>query len=508
VKRPIDREGNEVPETRAPAAAIAHAVRAGRESASDVVVRALDRIAATDPAIGVFLTVDRDGARRAAERVDAKRASGELLGPLAGVPVAIKDNLCTRGLRTTCASRMLDRFMPPYDATVVARLRAADAIIVGKTNLDEFAMGSSCEHSAFHPARNPWDTERVPGGSSGGSAAAVAADLVPLAIGSDTGGSIRQPAALCGIVGLKPTYGRVSRYGLIAFASSLDQVGPMPRGVADAALALSVLAGADPLDATSSDRPVADPLEGLDAGVAGLRLGMPDEYFGDAVEPEVRDAVAAAVALLRDAGATIEPCSLPHAPWAVPSYFVVANSEASSNLARFDGVRFGPEPSGDDVDDPIARTTGARSRGFGAEVRRRILLGTFALSAGYHDRYYQRALRVRSLLRSDFDRAFSEFDALVAPTSPFPAFRLGEKVHDPVEMYACDILTAGTNLAGHPAVSIPTPVPARGLPVGLQILGPEFSEPRLLRIARVVERASGGFPAAPIGSSTHGEAGP
>jgi len=464
-------------------------VAAGRLRASDAAGEFLRRIAAADPRIRAFLTVTAEEAREQARRVDEKISRGEPVGPLAGVPVALKDNLCTRGVRTTCASRMLENFVPPYDATVVGRLREADAVLVGKTNLDEFAMGSSCENSAFFPTRNPWDPERVPGGSSGGSAAAVAAGMVPLALGSDTGGSIRLPAAFTGVVGFKPTYGRVSRYGLVAYGSSLDQVGPLARTVREAALLAGVLFGRDPLDSTSVDLPVPDFAGDLERPAAGLRLGVPREYFGEGLDPEVGAAVEAAVGRLVARGARRVEVSLPAARYAVAAYYLVAPSEASSNLARYDGVHYGLRAPG--AGDITTLYAGSRQAGFGAEVKRRILLGTFALSSGYYEAYYLRALKVRRRIREDYDRAFAECDVLVGPTAPATAFRLGEKLEDPLAMYLSDVYTVGANLAGLPAASVPCGLSKSGLPIGLQIQGRAFDDLGVLRAARAFERELG-----------------
>ncbi len=414
------------------------------------------------------------------------------------MPVAIKDNLCTVGVPTTCGSRMLQDYRPPYDATVIARLKAADAVLIGRTNMDEFAMGSSTENSAFGPTRNPWDTDRIPGGSSGGSAVAVAADLAPLALGSDTGGSIRQPAALCGVVGMKPTYGRVSRYGLVAFASSLDQIGPFAHTVGDAALLLNVIAGHDPMDATSVDRPVPDYLANLEIPPSPLRIGLVHEFFGEGLDPEVEAAVREAVRVYESEGAEIQEVSLPHSKYGAPAYYLVAPAECSSNLARYDGTIFGHraedfEPTTDEEKDipPLIRMMMAsRAEGFGPEVKRRIMLGTFALSAGYADQYYNQALKVRRKIRGDFDEAFKGVDVLIGPTSPTPAFRLGERAGDPLAMYLSDIYTITGNLAGIAGVSIPCGLTSTNLPIGLQLLAPAFAEDSLLRIARVFERAT------------------
>ncbi len=476
------------------AAALRAAALQGEVSVREIVEAHLSRIAALDPRLHAYLGVDEAGARQRADALDAARRRREPAGPLFGVPVALKDNLCVRGWETTCGSRILEGFRPPYDATAVARLREAGAVFLGRTNLDEFAMGSSTENSAFGPTRNPWDLSRAPGGSSGGSAAAVAARLAAIALGSDTGGSIRQPAALCGVVGVKPTYGRVSRYGLVAFGSSLDQIGPLARTVEDAATALSVLAGSDPHDSTSVADPVPDYAQALPRGVEGLRFGLAREYLPPDLDPEVRGALERCVARLRAEGATVEEISLPHTPHAIPTYYLVATSEASSNLARYDGVKYGPRVGGDrDLRTMYAAT---RGRGFGPEVKRRILLGTFALSSGYVEAYYGRALRVRSLLRRDFDEAFRGVDLVLGPTSPFPAFRLGEKVDDPFQMYLCDVFTVTANLVGLPAVSVPAGFTsdrhdAPGLPIGLQVIGPPLAEAGCLRAAAAIERTCG-----------------
>jgi aspartyl-tRNA(Asn)/glutamyl-tRNA(Gln) amidotransferase subunit A len=447
----------------------------------------LTRIAALDPEIGAYLTVTREHALAAAGAADRRYRQGCPLGPLDGVPLAYKDVLCTRGVRTTCASRILEAFVPPYDATVVARLAAAGAVMLGKANLDEFAMGSSTEHSAFHVTRNPWDRARVPGGSSGGPAAAVAAGLAAGGLGTDTGGSVRQPAAFCGIVGVKPTYGRVSRYGLIAFASSLDQVGPFGRDVTDAALLLRAIAGHDPLDATSVEAPVPDYAAGLDAGVKGLRLGIPDEYFISGMDAEVASAVRAAIDVLRDLGAVVERISLPTTEYGVATYYVIAPAEASSNLARYDGVKYGLRvPGGKDLIDMTSRT---RAAGFGPEVKRRIMLGTYALSSGYHDAYYGRAQKVRTLVRRDFDAAFARVDLIVAPTTPNVAFRHGEK-SDPLSMYLNDVFTIPASMTGLPGLSVPCGFNAAGLPIGLQLIARPLDEATMLRTAYAYEQAT------------------
>ncbi len=454
--------------------------------AVDVAERTLARIDAVDPKVRAFITVMRESALAAARRVDEKVARGEPVGPLAGVPVAVKDNLCTTDARTTCASKILEPFVPPYDATVVRRLREADAVIVGKANLDEFAMGSSTENSAFFTTRNPWNLACVPGGSSGGSAAAVAAGLAPLALGSDTGGSIRLPAALTGTVGFKPTYGRVSRYGLVAYGSSLDQVGPFGRTVREAALLAGVIAGHDPLDSTSVDQPVPDFAGQLERDARGLRLGVPKEYFGAGLDPEVGAAVEAAVAKLAAQGARRVEVSLPMTEHGIAAYYIVAPCEASSNLARYDGVHYGRRAKG--YEDVISLFSKSRREGFGAEVTRRIILGTFALSSGYYDAYYTRALKVRRKIKEDFDRAFAACDVIVGPTSPTPAFPIGAKADDPLAMYLCDVYTVSTNLAGLPAISVPCGLTKSGLPIGLQIQGRAFDDLGVLQAARAFER--------------------
>jgi aspartyl-tRNA(Asn)/glutamyl-tRNA(Gln) amidotransferase subunit A len=467
------------------ARAIAADVRAGRRRARDVVEEHLDRIAEREAEIHAFNLVLADEARAAADEIDARIAAGADPGPLAGVPVALKDNLCTRGIPTTCSSRILDGWRPPYDATVVRRVAAAGGIALGKTNLDEFAMGSSTENSAFGPTRNPRDPTRVPGGSSGGSAAAVAAGFAPLALGSDTGGSIRQPAALCGVVGVKPTYGAVSRYGLVAFASSLDQIGPFAGTVSDAALLFDVIAGPDPCDSTSSPEPHRPVSDSLDGGVANLRIGIIDELVdADGVEVEVRDAVEGAALVLEKAGASVERVSVPSVVYGLSAYYLIAPAEASSNLARYDGVRYGLRVDADDVETMNART---RDAGFGAEVKRRIMLGTYALSAGYYDAYYGKAQRVRTLIIRDFARAYERFDALLAPTSPTVAFPLGAKADNPLAMYLSDVCTIPTNLAGHAAMSVPFGTGQDGLPVGVQVLVDALGEPTMFRVARVIE---------------------
>jgi aspartyl-tRNA(Asn)/glutamyl-tRNA(Gln) amidotransferase subunit A len=469
------------------ATAIRDDIAAGRVSAVDVCRVHIERIESLNPRLNAFNTVVRERALARAEAIDRARAAGVALGPLAGVPVALKDNLCVRDVRTTASSKILDRFVPPYDATVVQRLETAGAVIVGKTNCDEFAMGSSNENSAYGPVLNPWATDRTPGGSSGGSAAAVAGRLVPLALGSDTGGSIRQPAALCGVVGLKPTYGRVSRYGLVAFASSLDQIGPITRSVADAALTLFVLAGADPNDATSSSESVPDFSASLEGTIAGLRVGVPRRVLASGVDDEVLRAFDESLDTLKSAGASLVDIELPHSKYAIPVYYLVATAEASSNLARYDGVRYGYRTN-DREAGLRAMYSKTRDEGFGAEVKRRIMLGTYVLSAGYYDAYYKKAQQVRTLLRQDYEQAFERADVVVMPTSPTPAFRLGEKMTDPLQMYLNDVFTVSANLAGIPAISIPCGFTAARLPVGLQLTGRMFDEPTILRVAAAYER--------------------
>ncbi len=473
------------------ASSVAASVRSGRKKAADVVAAHVDAIERRNPGLGAFLSIERDRAMADAAEIDRRVSEGEQL-PLAGVPIAVKDNLGVIGYPCTCGSKMLAGYRPPYDATAVIRLKQAGAVVVGKTNMDEFEMGSSTENSAFGPVRNPWDLARTPGGSSGGSAAAVAAGLCPVSLGSDTGGSIRQPAAFTGTVGLKPTYGRVSRYGLVAFGSSLDQIGPFARSVGDAAAVLSAIEGADPADATSQARPAENYASTLDAGVAGLRIGLPDEYFGDAVDADVKASIMAAVQAMEKAGARIVRVKLPHTPYAIPVYYIVATAEASSNLARFDGVRYTHRsPAGDDLLKLFSET---RREGFGPEVRRRILLGTFCLSSGYYDAYYERALRVRTLIARDFDEAFRNCDLIASPTTPTPAFKIGEKSSDPLQMYLSDILTGACNLAGLPGLVVPSGFVTREsgrLPVGLQLMGPHWSEGLLFRAGRTVERAFG-----------------
>ena len=470
-----------------PLAAVREAVVAGRVSAVALAELYLQRIAAEDGAIGSFLAVSRDRALAQAQRVDEDARAGRPSGPLAGVPVAIKDVLATKGVETTSGSRILSGWHPPYDATAVERLEQAGAVVLGKLNCDEFAMGSSNENSAYKPVRNPRALDRVPGGSSGGSAAALAARLCMASLGTDTGGSIRQPAAFCGVVGVLPTYGRVSRYGLIAFASSLDRVGPLTHTVADAATVLEVLAGPDPRDATASPEPVPSYTAELARPVDGLRIGVPKEYFGEGLDPEIRSAVERALDSLRAAGCTVEPISLPHTRFAVPTYYVIATAEASSNLSRFDGVRFGLRAEESNTLAAMYRHT--RDEGFGAEVKRRILLGTYVLSAGYYDAYYRKAQQVRTLLTRDFLHAFSTVDAIVCPVTPTPAFKLGEKTSDPLQMYLEDIYSVAASLAGICGMSVPGGVTAEGLPIGVQVLGRHFDEATVLRVGAAIEHA-------------------
>ena len=446
------------------------------------------RIKKEDAEIGAYLTLCRERALEQAERVDRMVAEGKPLPALAGVPVGIKDVMVTRGVRTTAGSKILDSFIPPYDSTAVARLEQAGAIVLGKLNCDEFAMGSSNENSAFRPVRNPRDKSRVPGGSSGGAAAAVAAGMAVATLGSDTGGSIRQPASFCGVVGLLPTYGRVSRYGLIAFASSLDHIGPLTRTVKDAAIVLRTIAGRDPMDATSAEVPVPDYVAELEKPVRRLRIGVAKEYFGEGLDREVRKAVEAAIQKLAGLGCEIVPVSLPHTSYAIPTYYIVATAEASSNLARFDGVRYGYRARGARTLSDMYRRS--RDEGFGAEVKRRIMLGTYALSAGYYDAYYLKAQKVRTLLTRDFDEAFTGVDVIVTPTSPTPAFKLGEKVDDPLAMYLADIYTVTADLAGIPGISVPCGETREKLPIGMQILGRHFDEATILRVAHAYEQAS------------------
>ncbi|MFN9661359.1 MAG: Asp-tRNA(Asn)/Glu-tRNA(Gln) amidotransferase subunit GatA [Cyanobacteriota bacterium] len=475
----------------------------GEISARELTEATLARLQAVEPQVHAFLEVCAERALADADRVDAARAAGETLPPLAGIPVAIKDNLCTRGLRTTCSSRMLEHFVPPYESTVTERLWTAGAVLIGKTNLDEFAMGSSTETSAFGPSRNPWDPSRVPGGSSGGSAAAVASGACQVALGSDTGGSIRQPASFCGVVGLKPTYGRVSRWGLVAFASSLDQVGPFSLSVADAAEVLQVIAGEDPRDATCLKVPVPDYLAGINQPLAGLRVGLIQEGFHEqGLAESVKTSVLAAAKVLQALGCELVDVSCPRFDDGIATYYVIAPSEASANLARYDGVKYGRRSEAAGRADNLAVMTAlSRAEGFGDEVKRRILIGTYALSAGYVDAYYKQAQRVRTLIRQDFDQAFERVDVLLSPTSPTTAFRFGAHTDDPLAMYLADLLTIPANLAGLPAISLPCGFDDQGLPIGLQLIGGVLEEAKLLRVAHQYEQAAAVMrnrPAAPL----------
>jgi aspartyl-tRNA(Asn)/glutamyl-tRNA(Gln) amidotransferase subunit A len=463
-------------------------LRAGETTAVELLDAVLDRAHLTEAQLHAYLTLDRDGAREAAEQADAELAGGEDRGPLHGIPIALKDNMCTRGLETTAASQILAGYHPPYDATVVSRLRSGGAVIVGKTNLDEFAMGSSTENSAYGPSFNPWDISRVPGGSSGGSAAAVSAGSAFAALGSDTGGSIRQPASLTGIVGLKPTYGTVSRFGLIAFASSLDQIGPLTRSVGDAALVLEAIWGHDPLDSTSYPGDYPDPSADLATGVDGLQIGVVREFAGEGYEPAVEETTTRTIDALAEAGARVVEVSLPTVDIALSAYYLVAPAEASSNLARFDGIRYGLRVEGSTTEELMSKT---RARGFGPEVTRRILLGTYALSAGYYDAFYGQAQRVRAALRDEFDAAYGKVDVLVSPTSPTVAFRAGDKVDDPLSMYLTDICTNPLNLVGHPGISVPVGLDDEGLPIGFQVMAPALGETVMFQVAAEVERLAG-----------------
>ncbi len=454
-------------------------------SVEEIITSFLSRTEMVEEKIKAFLSLYREEAIEKAKELDKELSQGKELKPLTGIPIAIKDNICIKGKQTLCASRILKGFYPPYSATVIEKLRRAGAILMGKTNMDEFAMGSSTENSAFQITRNPWDLETIPGGSSGGSAAAVASGEIPLALGSDTGGSIRQPAALCGVVGLKPTYGRVSRYGLVAFASSLDQIGPITKDVTDCALLLQVISGKDQLDSTSVDYPVPDYSQSLIPELRGIRIGLPKEYFVAGTEEEVKKSVLRAANVLEDLGAHIEETSLPHTDYAVATYYLVATAEASSNLARYDGVNYGYR-TGENTN-LIDMYKETRREGFGDEVKRRIMLGTYVLSKGYYEDYYGKAQRVRTLIKQDFDKAFQDFDVLITPTSPTVAFKVGEKIDDPLKMYLSDIFTISANLAGIPAISIPCGFSKSGLPIGLQILAKPFNEETLLRVAYTYE---------------------
>ncbi|VAV83023.1 Aspartyl-tRNA(Asn) amidotransferase subunit A @ Glutamyl-tRNA(Gln) amidotransferase subunit A [hydrothermal vent metagenome] len=463
-------------------------LQAGELTSREATEAYLERIAAKDEKINTYLTLCKDEALHAADAADARLKAGTNTTPLTGVPIALKDIFCTENIRTTCASKILDNFIPPYDSTVSKRLKEAGAVMLGKLNMDEFAMGSSNENSAYGAVLNPWDTERVPGGSSGGSASAVAASLCAASIGTDTGGSIRQPASLCGVVGMKPTYGRVSRYGMIAFASSLDQAGPLTRSVEDAAILLQIMAGHDPLDSTSINAPVPDYTKDLKNGVKGLRIGIPKEYFVDGLDPEVESSIKTAIEVYKKEGSEIVEVTLPHTEYAVGVYYLVATAEASSNLARFDGVKYGLRV--DEGTGLLDMYKATRDKGFGAEVKRRIMLGTYSLSSGYYDAYYKKASQVRTLIRRDFDEAFKDCDVILTPTTPSAAFKKGEKTDDPLTMYLSDIFTISCNLAGIPGISVPCGMTSNGLPIGLQILAPSMEEARLFRAAHAFEAAT------------------
>lgn len=486
-------------------------LESGKATAVEATQAYIGRIEAADQRVGAFLRFDPQPAIEQARRIDERRKKGERLGRLAGLPVAVKDLLCSRGERTTCASRILESFVAPYDATVVARLKSADAVLIGRTNLDEFAMGGSTENSAFQKTRNPWNLECIPGGSSGGAAACVAASMAPLSIGTDTGGSIRQPAALCGVTGLKPTYGRVSRFGLVAFASSLDQIGPLARTAQDAALLLEVIAGHDPLDSTSVNRPAPAYSHTVTQPLAGLTLGLVREHFGEGLESDVEAAVRQAVAVYESLGAKVKQISLPHSKYGVAAYYIIAPSEASSNLARYDGVHYGYRTDETAMQAELAAERGraasaeavaaldsplvrlyrrSRAEGFGPEVKRRIILGTYALSAGYSDKYYLKALKVRRLIRQDFDRAFQEVDLIIGPVTTSPAFKVGEKVNDPLAMYLVDLYTVSANLAGIGGIAFPCGFSSSGLPIGVQLQAPPFEEERLLRACHMYQQAT------------------
>ena len=465
---------------------LADRIRRKEVSSREAVQDLFDQIDRCEPQVHAYLSLDREVALRRAGEVDGALARGDDPGRLAGVPIAVKDNMCTTDFRTTCASRILENFLPPYDAHVVECLRREGAVIIGKTNLDEFAMGSSTENSAFGATRNPWDTERIPGGSSGGSAAAVAADMAHLSLGSDTGGSIRQPAALCGVVGMKPTYGRVSRYGLVAFGSSLDQIGPITKDVRDAALLMDVIGNHDKRDSTSADRPAEPYLELVDRPFRTVKVGVPKEYFGEGLDREVESAVRDALKVYEKLGATLMDISLPHTDYAVSTYYIIAPAEAGSNLARYDGAHYGYRH--ESAQDIISLFAKSRAEGFGAEVQRRVLLGTYVLSSGYYDAYFLKAARVRRLIRQDFDRAFDKVECIVCPTSPVPAFKLGERTQNPLEMYLADVFTISLNLAGGCGISVPCGFTKSGLPIGMQVLANDFDEARMLRVARAYER--------------------
>ena len=456
-------------------------------SVRDLVSESYSRIKDVDGKVQAFLTLDEENAWKKADELDAKLARGEAKGPLFGMPIGIKDNIVTKGLRTTCASKILDNFDPIYDATVMQRLKQSETITIGKLNMDEFAMGSSTENSAFQKTANPWDLTAVPGGSSGGSAAAVAAGEVPFSLGSDTGGSIRQPASYCGVVGMKPTYGRVSRYGLVAFASSLDQIGPITRNVEDNAYLLQAIAGIDPMDGTSAHIEVPDFTKALTGDIKGLKIAVPKEYLGEGVSPEVRQSVLDSLKVLESLGASYEEVSLPHSKYALSTYYILSSSEASANLSRFDGVRYGHRT--ENAENLLEMYKKTRAEGFGDEVKRRIMLGTFALSSGYYDAYYKKAQKVRTLIKNDFEKVFDQYDVIVGPTAPTPAFKMGEKMSDPLTMYANDILTIPVNLAGVPGISVPNGF-SNGLPLGLQIIGKHFDESTVYKVAHAFEQAT------------------
>ncbi len=471
-------------------------LREGSVTSSEITESVFSRIEEVEERVHSYLTLTREQAMEAAERADERYRMGDSLGALDGIPVGVKDIFLTEGIRTTAGSKILDNFTAPYDGTVISRIREAGAVITGKLNMDEFAMGSSTENSGFFPTYNPWDTKRVPGGSSGGSAAAVAAGEAVCAIGTDTGGSIRQPASHCSVVGMKPTYGRVSRYGVIAFASSLDQVGPLTRDVTDCAILLKAIAGHDPADSTSADIPVPDYPSLLTGDVEGMTVGLPEEYFGEGIEPEVEELIRRAGAALEVRGAKLVPVSLPSTKYAVATYYIIAPAEASSNLARYDGVRYGVRAM--DADGLIEMYRKTRSRGFGPEVKRRIMLGTFALSAGYYDAYYGKSQRVRTMIRREMDEAFTKADVLLSPTAPTPAFLLDDKMDDPLQMYLSDICTIPVNIAGNAALSVPCGMTKEGLPVGAHLIGPAFKEETLLNVAYAYEQERGELPECPL----------
>lgn len=477
------------------AASLSEKLRKKECSAVEITRSVLEQIEKTEDKIGSFVTVCEEQALKKAEEVDRKIAAGEALSSLAGIPIGVKDNICTKDVLTTCSSKMLYNFVPPYDATVVSRLKQADAVIVGKCNMDEFAMGSSCETSYFKKTKNPWDPTYVPGGSSGGSAACVSAGEAVLSLGSDTGGSIRLPASYCGVVGLKPTYGSVSRYGLVAFASSLDQIGPLGRSVEDVANLYEVICGRDPMDATSAAREYGAFAQKINRSVKGLRIGIPKEYFGDGVEPEIKAAVLESVDRLVKEGAQMVSISLPSTDYALSAYYIISSAEASSNLARFDGVKYGYRAK--DFTNLIDMYEKTRSEGFGDEVKRRIMLGTFVLSSGFYDAYYKRAKQMQQKIAQEYAEAFSQCDIILTPTSPSTAFRMGERTDDPLKMYAADICTVTVNIAGLPAISVPCATVSNGLPVGMQMIGPKFSEQMLFDAAGCFENICGGFGVAP-----------